>query len=95
MFLTVLTTRITAPGRSLILGGALSLRPDMAGLRPSPVISNLSPSARVATILRAETSSTTADKTLPLSGWLARVSSMASSWASGSRGRAMNFSGPR
>ncbi|MPN49720.1 hypothetical protein SDC9_197342 [bioreactor metagenome] len=77
--LEFLMARITAPGRILILGGALGLRPDSAGLRLSPVISKWVPSARAATILRGDASSTTAATTSPLSGWLARASSMASS----------------
>ena len=39
-----LTTRITAPGRILMFGPALSDSPEVAGRRPSPVISNGSPS---------------------------------------------------
>src|SRR5688572_841911 len=42
VFLGVFATRITAPGRILILGGAFGDRPDWAGRRPSPVISTRS-----------------------------------------------------
>src|SRR6218665_2725458 len=57
VFLGVLSTRIAAPGRILMFGGALLLSPDCAGFRPSPVISIWSPLARAATILFAAAAS--------------------------------------
>ncbi|MCY1241453.1 hypothetical protein D9M72_543540 [compost metagenome] len=96
VFLGVLATRITAPRRILMLGGAFAARPDCAGLRPSPEISKASPLARTAVTSLALASSTTAEITSPLSGCSARASSTASSisfWPLA--GRSTNFSGPR
>ena len=92
--LGVNTTRMTAPRLILMLGPALSDKPDCAGLRPSPVISNCSAFCRTATIFLALASSTTADMTSPLSGCSSKTSSMASSISLGLSGKVMNFSGP-
>src|SRR5512133_3465235 len=79
VFFGVFVTRITAPRRILMFGGALSDRPDWAGLSPSPVISTVSPFRRTAVIFLASAASTRADITSPLSGRSAKTSSMASS----------------
>ena len=93
--LGVLVTLIMAPRRILMLGGALSDKPDCAGLSPSPVISNTSPPWRRARIIFGSAASTTADMTSPLSGCSSKASSMASSSSCALAGSVTNFSGPR
>ena len=95
VFLSVFATRINAPRRSLMLAGALSLKPDWAGLRPSPVITTDSPFCRTAVIFFGPASRTTADITSPLSGLSTSASSITSSASLGSSGKVRNFSGPR
>ena len=89
------TTRTTAPGRILTLGPALSDKPEATARKPSPVISNGTPSWRTATTLRVLASSTTADIKSSLSGRSLMASSIASSRAEDSAGSVMNSSGPR
>ena len=95
IFLGVLVTRTKAPGRNLILGCALSDRPDCTGCKPSPVISSVSPLRRTARTFLGVASITTAASKSPLSPCSIKASSMASSSSEGLAGKLMKRSGPR
>ena len=95
MFLAVFATRIKAPRLILTFGPALPAKPDCAGFKPSPVISRVSPFARIAKIRLGFASKTTADITSPLSGLSDSASSTASSTSREFVGMSTNLSGPR